>query len=106
MPAVRCRTRGTEHKVEFISPAEFPWCDDECCEIFVDAVQGLVDGYSVEELGIEPDSRLAQEAGKEAWAYHRAEVIDARDLAERRYLQARPGRRDAVWRRYFGYSRY
>jgi hypothetical protein len=103
MPTVRCRTCGAEHQVEFISPAEFPWCDDKCREIFVEAVQGLVAGCSPEQLGIDPDSRLAQEAAKEVWRCHRAEVIDARDLAERRYLQTRPGRRDQVWRRYFEY---
>ena len=104
MPTVRCRTCGLEHEVEFVSPAEFSWCDHECREIFVDAVQGLANGYSVEELGIDPDSRLAQEAAKEAWRSHRAEVIHARDLAEQRYLQTRPGRRDQVWRRYFGWG--
>jgi hypothetical protein len=103
MPTVRCKTCNTEHMVEFISPAEFPWCDDECREIFVEAVQGLVHGCSPEQLGIDPDSRVAREAAKEAWAYHRSEVIYARDLAEQRYLQTRPGRRDQVWRRYFGY---
>ncbi len=71
--------------------------------IFREAVQGLIDGYSLEQLGIDPDSRLAREAAREAWAYRRSEVIEAGDLAERRYLQARPGRRDQVWRRYFGY---
>jgi hypothetical protein len=103
MPTVRCRTCGTEHEVEFISPAEFPWCDHECREFFAEAVQGLIDGCSPEQLGIDPDSRLAQEAAKEVWAYHRSEVLYARDLAEQRYLQSRPGRRDQVWRRYFGY---
>jgi endogenous inhibitor of DNA gyrase (YacG/DUF329 family) len=101
MLTVRCRTCGMEHEVEFVSPAEFPWCDHECREIFVDAVQGLANGYSVEELGIDPDSRLAQEAAKEAWAYHRSEVISARDVKEAQYLRNRPGRRDWVRRRYF-----
>jgi hypothetical protein len=103
MPILRCRTCGTEREVGVISPADFPWCDDECWEIFMEAVQGLIGGCSLEHLGIDPDSRLAQEAAKEAWAYHRSEVIYARDLAEQRYLQTRPGRRDEVWRRYFGY---
>jgi hypothetical protein len=103
MLTVRCRTCGTEHEVGFISPAEFPWCDHECREVFVEAVQGLINGCSLEQLGIDPDSRLAQEAAKEAWAYHRSQVINARDVKEAQYLRNRPGRRDQVWRRYFGY---
>jgi hypothetical protein len=53
----------TEHEVEFISPAEFPFCDHECREIFVEAVQGLINGSSVEELGIDSDSRPARKLG-------------------------------------------
>jgi hypothetical protein len=101
MPMVRCRTCGTEHEVELISPAEFPWCDDECRQVFVETVRGLIDGCSLEQLGIDPDSRLALEAAKEVWAYRRAEVIYARDVKEAQYLRNRPGRRDWVKRRYF-----
>jgi hypothetical protein len=93
MPTVGC----TEHKVEFISPAEFPRCDDECREIFMEAVQA-VHGCSIEQLGIEPESRLAQEAAKEASRCHRAEVIDARDVKEASICGNRPGRRDGVKR--------
>jgi hypothetical protein len=101
MLTFRCRTCGTEHEVEFISPAEFPWCDHECREMFVEAVQGIVDGWPLEQLGIDKDSRLAQEAAKEAWAYYRSEVIYARDVKEAQYLRKRPARRDWVRRRYF-----
>jgi hypothetical protein len=101
MLTVRCRTCGTEHEVEFISPAEFPWCDQECRDIFLEAVQGLINGCSPDQLGIDPDSRLAQEAAKEAWAHHRSEVVSARDVKEAQHLRNRPGRRDWVKRRYF-----
>jgi hypothetical protein len=57
-PGLAC---GTEHEVEFISLAEFRWCDHECREIFVEAVQKLIGGCSLEQFGIDPDSRLAQE---------------------------------------------
>ena len=87
----------------YCSPAEYPFCDWDCCNEF-ERVVTLETGGDPSAFGVEPDSRLYREAVREVTAKRVREYSQWRDNAEREYAASRPRRLPSLWRsRYCGF---
>lgn len=91
MVIARCWVCEREREID-ATDLVTPLCDETCAGEFMDVVEHLASGSSAKELGLDPASRLFQEAVREIEARRRQERIFIRDTREAEWERNRPRR--------------